>query len=99
METKTKHGYTLYKANEYHKFDYLFCRDDSGALEDIRELLASGKTIEVVNDYDTFYGCSWGNWLMKNTSDIANAQVKQTWTAFGYCAPFPSIIILTPKSK
>lgn len=94
---KTKHGYEIYPANKFHKYEQLYCRDDETALEDIRELLMQGRTIEAVNDYDTFYGCGWGHWLIEGTKDIANAEVTEKWNPGYYCdRPFPKNIVLTP---
>ena len=91
-------GLKLYQPCEFHPFPFLFCRDDDKALEAIRELLTAGMTIDAHNDYDTFYGCGWGRWLMDGTKDIATAEVLDSWNPGGYCdRPFPNIIRLSPK--
>ena len=32
MKQTTKHGYTIYPANDWRKNPYMFCRDDENAL-------------------------------------------------------------------
>ncbi len=98
---KTKHGLNLYRPDQFHKYNFLFCRDNDDALEDIREYLTTtGEPLEVHNDFDTFYGCGWGAWLIDNTKDIATAEVTDSWNPGGYCnRPFPNTIVLTPKNK
>lgn len=98
---QTKHGYKIYPAGyNFEKHDRIFCKDDADALEDIRELLMQGRTFEVVNMYDTFYGCGWGHWLIEGTKDIATAKIIDTWNPGYYCAkPFPYKILLRPKKS
>lgn len=99
MYQTTKHGYKIYPADKWHKTAFLFCRDDAAALEDIREIVSNGTILEVHNDFDTFYGCCWGQWLIDGTKDIANSEVLNSWNPGGYCdRPFPQIIRLTPKN-
>lgn len=100
METKSKHGYEIYLADgERYKYDRFYCKDDAEALEDIREILKEGRALEVHNLYETFYGCSWGSWLMKGTEDLATSKVLSTWHAWGNCPPYPDVILLTPIQK
>ena len=98
--TKTKHGYEVCQADQWHKYRRIFCKDNDSAIEDIRELLEDGQPLECVNAYDTFYGCAWGDWLIKNTKDFATAEVAETWNPGGYCGKqFPRAILLTPIKK
>ena len=97
MERKTRHGYTIYPADKWHKYEYLICRDDDNALADIRELIKEGHTLEVHNGFDTFYGVGWGRWLTDGTKDIATAEVTDEWNPGYYCEkPFPNAVVLTP---
>lgn len=94
---KTTHGYTIYPPDTWHKHPRLFCRDEKNALADIRELLTAGKTIEVVNGYDTFYGCGWGHWLTEGVKDLATYTITEMQSSCGYGPDFPGAILLTPK--
>ena len=98
MKQTTKHGYTIYPANDWRKNPYMFCRDDENALADIRALIEEGKTIEVHNGFDTFYGCGWGDWLTNGVEDIADAKVTEMQDSRGYGPDFPGAILLTPKT-
>ena len=99
-QVKTNNGYTIYPANDWHKYPYLFCRDDARALEDIRDWLRmTKKPIEIHNAFETFYGCGWGDWLINGTKDIADAEVTEMQSSRGYGPDFPGAILLTPKSK
>lgn len=98
METKTNHGYTIYPADTWHKHPRLFCRDDDGALADIRDWLRMAKQpIEVVNAYETFYGCGWGHWLTEGVKDLATYTITEMQSSHGYGPDFPGAILLTPK--
>lgn len=99
-EITTKHGYTIYPTDDYHKNPFMFCRDDDEALEDIRRHLTETKQpLEVHNGFDTFYGCGWGRWLTEGTKDIATAKVTSMQSSHGYGPDFPGAILLTPISK
>lgn len=93
----TTHGYNLYAANGLHRRPFLYCRDTSDALADIRELLDEGLTFDAVNGYETFLGSGWGDWLMDGTRDIAFHLVIDCWNPGGVRKSFPHIIVLTPK--
>lgn len=97
--TTTPHGFQLLGPTSYEKYTRLYCRDEQGALEDIRQILSEGKTLKVVTQFETFYGVCWGDWLINGTKDIATAEVVETWDAWGECHPYPSEIVLTPIKK
>lgn len=95
-------GYEIYFKDcngKPYDVPYLYCKDNPDAVEVIRALLGQGLTICVHNQYQTFYGCGWGDWLERNTKDLATAEVLSTWDAWGDCAPYPSEVKLTPITK
>lgn len=68
---------SIYKARQFKdgkmvELDYnaIYCKDTPDALEAIRkELMERGK-VEVHNNYESFYGVGFGDWLRKGIEDI-----------------------------
>ena len=85
--------------NAKYPYDRVYIRDTADELEQVREIVKSGRTLLVCNAFDTFYGSGWGRWLEKGVEDIANIEVVDTSDAWGYCSrAFPIKVLLTPKA-
>jgi len=88
-------GYEIYKSKD--GYPSISCREDDKAIDVIKELLKNNEVVKVHNEYETFYGVGWFNWLMTNIGDLTTAEVLNTWHAWGQCEPYPSDVKLTRK--
>lgn len=52
------------------KVKKVFCREEKEAIPVIREALVSDKAVEVVNEYETFYGVGFDRWLREALEDL-----------------------------
>ena len=58
--------------NEIKRF---YTKENNKVLEEIRTELKNGRPVQVVNEWETFYGCSFDDWLRNGLSDI-NCDIK-----------------------
>ena len=52
------------------KITEVFMREEKKGLEAVREALIKDGIVEVVNEYETFYGVSFDGWLKKGLQDL-----------------------------
>ena len=50
----------------------IYCRtEDKRAISDVRAALTQGKTVELHNIHETFYGCGFDTWVSKELADLS----------------------------
>lgn len=71
-------------------------KEDQKKLEEIREELLAGRSVEVNNEYETFYGVGFDKWLKDGIKDIPNTIEVKSWNKWeGY----PWTYVITPNKK
>ncbi len=74
----------------------IYCKDHPEAMEEIRKPLLEGETIRVVNQYETFYGCTFDHWLREGIKDIPCDIKVLCYNHFPDCG-YPWEYEITPK--
>lgn len=58
------------KDNNRQKITAVYMREEESGLEATREALLKEGIVEVVNQYETFYGVEFDGWLRKGLADL-----------------------------
>ena len=74
----------------------IFTKESPENLKEIRSTLLSGEPIEVVNEYETFYGVGFDRWLREGINDIP-CEIKVT--SYNQLEGYPWSYEIRPKKK
>ena len=74
----------------------VFTRLQPEKLQEIRDELLSGKPVRVINEFETFYGCSFDRWLRNGIKDIPCDIKVISYNHFPDCG-YPWEYEITPK--